>query len=179
MTGGNCAGRMIGELATGPRRLITSTAICPSESARHSKRNGAGEDSSCADAGRNTKTNPSLLFAASCKRRKCSALACGSQHSNAPKLALFKTCSTAHKRSAGFCACTINTCLRSMPNCTSAGAKTRCGGASKMMVLPACVNAFSTGASKRNSPPPCCAQSSSVSTEGGQPPPGSSLLSRA
>lgn len=169
---------MIGALATGPLRLITSTEICPAGFASHNSRNGAGDDSICAEAGRNTKVNPSPLLAASCRRRKCSGLACGSQHSSAPKCALFNTCSTAHSRSAGFSDWTINICLISMPNCASAGAKTRCGGASRTIVLPARDNSVSTGASKRNSPPPCCVHSSSVSTEGGQPPPGSSRFNR-
>lgn len=169
---------MIGALAIGPLRLITSTEICPAGLAPHNRRNGAGEDSICADAGRNTNVSPSPLLAANCRRRKCSGLTCGSQHSSAPKCALFNICSTAHSRSAVFSDWTTNTCLISMPSCASAGAKTRCGGASRMIVLPVRDNSVSTGASKRNSPPPCCVHSSSVSTEGGQPPPGSSRFKR-
>ncbi len=165
---------MIGALAIGPLRLITSTEIRPADPASHSRRNGAGEDSLCTDAGRNTNVSPSPLLAANCRRRKCSGLTCGSQHSSTPKCALFNICSTAHSRSAGFSDSTTNTCLISIPSCASAGAKTRCGGASRMIVLPARDNSVSTGPSKRNSPLPCCIHISSVSTEGGQPPPGSS-----
>jgi len=70
MTSGNCGATMIGAAAAGPRRLMISTEICPAGAAWHSSRNGAGDDSSCTAAGRNTKTMPSLLPAASCRRRK-------------------------------------------------------------------------------------------------------------
>jgi hypothetical protein len=170
---------MIGPLAAGPRRLITSTEIRPDGAAPHKRRNGAGDGSMRAVAGRNTKVRPSPLLAASCRRRKCSGLACGSQHSSAPNCALFNTCSTAHKRSAGLSDWTTNTWPISIPACANAGAKTRCGGASRMMVLPSLDKSASIGPSRRNSPPPCCVHNNSVSIEQGQPPPGNSRSNRA
>ena len=179
MDAGSQASISTGAAACGPRRLNTSIDNCPCAAARHKRRKGAGEDSWRAMAGRNTKLKPSPSPAANCRRRKWSGLACGSQHSKAPQLALLSICSAAHNRSPGFSDCTSKSRRTSMPACARAGAHTWCGGASKMMVSPAAARRDSKGASRRNSPSPCCAHSNSVKTEGGQPPPGNSRSSAA
>ncbi len=179
MAAGSHASINTGAAVCGPRRLNTSTDNCPLAAARHNRRSGAGEDSWRATAGRNTKLKPSPAPAANCRRRRWSGLACGSQHSKAPKLALLSICSAAHRRSPGLSDCTSNSRRTSTPACARAGAKTWCGGASKTMVSPAAAKRDNRGANRRNSPSPCCAHSNSVNVDGGQPPPGNSRSSTA
>ena len=168
-----------GAASTGPRLLMMSTDRCPIGAGWHARRNGAGDDCSCAIDGRSTKTSPSQPAAANCNRRRCSLRICGNQHSNAPKLALFNTCSAAQIRSFCLSAAMRRMLFKRMPSACSAPACGVHGGASRTNVLPDWLSEDKAGASRRHSPMPGPASSNSVKADEGQPLPGSSLSSAA
>ncbi|CAJ0734776.1 hypothetical protein R16034_00001 [Ralstonia edaphis] len=142
-------------------------------------RSTAGDDSRCAWDGRNTQMALSPAWASTCSLRNSPWRARFSQISTPPKALLRRTCSAAHRRSAGLSARTQTICSGEKSHPTNLTAFGRCGGAISAM-RPAPVHSVdNAGRSNRHSPIPDCGHNSSVSPPRGQPPPGNSTFSES
>ncbi|CAM3757406.1 hypothetical protein BOFL111202_21780 [Bordetella flabilis] len=162
---------------TGPRRLTMSTFNPPWVEASAS-RSGAGEAWPAARAGRRQKNSVCPPCAARCSRRRDSGRTWGSQHSRAAQLPFFKTCSAAHKASAGRAGFTHSSRAGSRPQLRQAAIWGMQGGCTSTM-LPWPSSVRRAGCSSRISPMPGRGSRSSFSAPDGQPPPGSSRVSSA
>ncbi len=114
-----------------------------------------------------------------CSLRNSPGRARLSQISTPSKALQRRTCSAAHRRSAGLSARTQTICSGEKSQPTSLTAFGRCGGAISAM-RPAPVHSVdNAGRSNRHSPIPDCGHSSSINPPRGQPPPGNSAFSES
>jgi len=174
---GSANGSSNGDSRNGPRRLWKRMDSTSAPAGSSPSRSTAGDDSRCAWAGRNNQMALSPAWANTCSLRSSPGRARFSQTSTPPKALLRRTCSAAHRRSAGLSARTHTICSGEKSQPTSLTAFGRCGGAISAM-RPAPVHSVdNVGRSNRHSPIPDCGHSSSVNPPRGQPPPGNSAFS--
>ena len=161
-----------------PRRLRRRTISC-SPSPSSSRRSGAGDDWPAHAGERKTNSSVRLFSAASCSRRSVLVCTSGSQATTAP------TPSAASERSQAQAASrpgALATSRRdkSRPYSCSAGACSRCGGATQTSQASSSLDSRAkAGKSRLSSPMPRRKGRISVSPPRGQPPPGSSRSSSA
>lgn len=159
---GSANGSSNGDSRNGPRRLWKRMDSTSAPAGSSPSRSTAGDDSRCAWAGRNNQMALSPAWANTCSLRSSPGRARFSQTSTPPKALLRRTCSAAHRRSAGLSARTHTICSGEKSQPTSLTAFGRCGGAISAM-RPAPVHSVdNVGRSNRHSPIPDCGHSSSV-----------------
>jgi|GEM_PF-806795 len=121
----------------------------------------------------------SPAWANTCSLRNSPGRARFSQISTPSKALQRKTCSAAHRRSAGLSARTQTICSGEKSQPTSLTAFGRCGGAINAMRPAPVHSADNAGRSSLHSPIPDCGHSSSIKPPRGQPPPGNSAFSES
>ncbi|CAJ0799158.1 hypothetical protein LMG19083_03259 [Ralstonia psammae] len=176
---GSASGSSNGDSRNGPRRLWKRMDSASAPAGSSPRRSTAGDDSRCAWAGRNTQMALSPAWANTCSLRNSPGRARFSQISTPPKALLRRTCSAAHRRSAGLSARTQTICSGEKSQPTSLTAFGRCGGAISATRPAPVHNVDNAGRSNRHSPIPDCGHSSSVNPPRGQPPPGNSAFSES